>query len=215
MTLLTHKLSRVFRNAYLDLRYGAFLGGTVTSPFAALGIHDTANTDYEALPEIFANAIGPSDVLVDVGCGKGRVINWWLSRGFDNQIFGIELDPKIANETSHRLRHYPNVKIIFGDAVLRLPEEGTVFYLFNPFDETWIRALKERMDRFFGSKRPIRVFYYNCLHSEIFEADPCWIVQKINLRHPFHQLAVIQPAAVIDMPGTNDVIRRPSPGKIQ
>ncbi len=85
-------------------RYGAFLGGTVKTPYADLGIHDSASTDYGALPQIFENAISPSDVLVDIGCGKGRVINWWLSRGYTNRMVGLEIDSEVARQTADRLR---------------------------------------------------------------------------------------------------------------
>lgn len=198
---LISRVRRLSRNVTLDLRYGGFLGGTVRTPFAGLGIHDTASTDYDALPDIFHNAISPSDVLVDIGCGKGRVINWWLSCGIENQIVGIELDPRIAEETRSRLRNYPNVSIIGGDALLHLPENGTVFYLFNPFNESWMLSFKDRMAGFRQHRQAIRIFYYNCLYSDVFESDPAWIVEMTGLRHPFHRLAVIRPACESEMCG--------------
>jgi len=195
-------VKRLARNAALDLRYGAFLGGTVKSPYGVLGIHDTASTDYEALPEIFENAVDSSDVLVDIGCGKGRVINWWLSRGYTNEMFGIEIDPNVARDAAHRLRKWPNVHIICGDAIDSLPEKGTVFYLFNPFNEKWVNSFKSRAGDLVTRNRKVRIFYYNCIHCHVFD-DSQWIVQRISLRSPFHSLAIIQPAVDADPQGAS------------
>ena len=62
---LTVRSFRIARNALQDLRYGAPLGGLISM---------YGNTDYLALSNIFAKRIKDNDVLVDVGCGKGRVI---------------------------------------------------------------------------------------------------------------------------------------------
>lgn len=183
---------RLFRNACLDLRYGAFLGGIRKTPYAHLGVYDTANSDYEALPLIFNDVIQESDVLVDIGCGKGRVINWWLSRGLRNPMIGIELDKLVADDTRRRLRRHGNVQIICGDVLAHLPKNGTIFYLFNPFDRKWVVALKDELSRLFvqGNKRS--VYYYNCVHLDVFENDPDWTVEKRTLQGSrFHPLAVI------------------------
>lgn len=69
-------------NVYYDLPFGAPLWGNGKTRFADLDAEETANTPYTALKLIFKNEIiGPDDVLVDLGCGKGRVINWWLGQG--------------------------------------------------------------------------------------------------------------------------------------
>lgn len=183
---------RLFRNARLDLRYGALLGGVRKTPYAHLGVQDTANTDYEALPWIFKDGIKPSDILVDLGCGKGRVINWWLSQGLQNRIVGIELDELVAKATGTRLRRYKNVEIIHGDVLAHLPQEGTIFYLFNPFDKPWVAALKDQLSVAFDRQCNQRIFYYNCIHVEIFENDAQWHVEKrISPDSRFHPLALI------------------------
>jgi hypothetical protein len=184
---------RLVRNACLDLRYGRFLGGTTKTPYAHLGVEDTASTDYAVLPFIFTkDIVQESDVLVDIGCGKGRVINWWLSRGLANRLVGIELDEAVAQKTKRRLRRYTNVEIICGDALARLPEDGTLFYLFNPFTEPWVLRLKEQLELLFAKRRGITVFYYNCVFGHVFRNDPHWVVEEITLNRPFHRLAVIR-----------------------
>lgn len=185
--------TRLINNIWLDLRYGGFLGGTTKTPYAHLGLEDTASTDYAALPFIFTpNTLRHSDVLVDIGCGKGRVINWWLSRGFTNQIVGIEIDEVIASKTKRRLRRYQNVTIVCGDVLAQLPRQGTIFYLYNPFKASWVAALKLQLESHFAASGGIIVFYYNCVHLDIFKDDSRWVVEEIALPSPFHRLAVMK-----------------------
>ena len=75
-------------------------------------------------------------MIVDVGCGKGRSLNWLIDR------FPAQPDRRDrARPGALRARRpggsgaAPNVTIVCGDATELIPPEGTVFYLFNPFDE--------------------------------------------------------------------------------
>jgi hypothetical protein len=204
--------TRLIRNLILDLRYRAFLGGTVKSPYAKLGIADTANTDYGALPLVFGGIIQGSDVLVDIGCGKGRVINWWLSQGLRNRIVGIELDETVALKTQRRLRRFHNVQIVAGDALAFLPTDGTLFYLFNPFSEPWVKALKDRLAGLFALQKARMVLYYNCLHVNVFRSDLNWSVDEIELGSQFHRLALMKlrnPTARIGREGDLDLANGP------
>ncbi len=80
-------------------------------------------------------------MLVDIGCGKGRVINFWLHQGLTNRLIGLELDPDVATAAQQRLAPYRNVQIIVGDAIENLPTDGTLFYLYNPFERPIVEAL--------------------------------------------------------------------------
>ncbi len=187
---------RIARNAAIDIRYGELLGGKIETRYALLGAYNTENSDYAALSYVFENRIKDSDVLVDIGCGKGRVINWWLSRGLRNRIVGIELDERIANQTRQRLRQYKNVTIIAGDAVQNIPAEGTLFYLYNPFAEHVMEAFKRRLMSLFGKSGDITVLNSRCKHVDVFQKDLAWIVEIIDIggssSAPFDQLAVIK-----------------------
>jgi SAM-dependent methyltransferase len=176
------KLARLLRNCLLDLRFGGrFLGGTVKTPFADLGATDTASTDYGAMPLVFAGRLQDSDVVVDVGCGKGRVINWLLSRAHRGRIIGIELDPRIAAGTRSRLHKYRNVTILQGDVLDAFPEDGDVYYLYNPFGREVLRGFKERVERAAASRRKaVTVLYYNDVHVDVFEKDARWLVQRVD-----------------------------------
>ncbi|HZW29645.1 MAG TPA: class I SAM-dependent methyltransferase [Isosphaeraceae bacterium] len=183
------------RSFVLDLRYGGSCGGTRPSRFAHLGATVTMSTEYHQLDELFQRAgipVGPADVLVDIGCGKGRVINYWLARGYRNRIVGLELDPDVAAAVRRRVRSWPNVAILTGDAVDNLPGDGTIFYAFNPFDAAVMTRLKARMEALFLGKRQVVLLYYNCHHQGVFEHDPAWHVQLLGAVGPL-------PAALITL----------------
>jgi hypothetical protein len=172
---------KIARNAVRDLRYGSFLGGTVETRYEHLGAHDVGNVEYEDLPPLFAPArVEPGDVIVDVGVGKGRSINWLLERFQANRIVGIELDPDVAAKTAKRLRRYENVTILCADATDALPPDGTVFYLFNPFDAS---VMSRFIDAFLaeGMAPGRRIVYHNCKYVQLFRDHPRFDVADIDL----------------------------------
>jgi SAM-dependent methyltransferase len=168
-------------NVAYDLRYGEILRGDIPTRFSEFGAHRSSNVSYYALSLIFKDEpIAPDDVLVDVGCGKGRMINWWLSRRLRNQIVGLEIDPEIAAHTRHRLRKYRNVTIVTGDGIENLPTDGSLFFIYNPFQKSVVSRFKERILQL-PRREQIRIYYYYCLHADVFENDPRFSVEHPNL----------------------------------
>jgi SAM-dependent methyltransferase len=140
------------------------------------------------------------DVLVDVGCGKGRMINYWLSRKLGNRIFGLELDPRVAGYTARNLSKWRNVTIKSGDAIANLPKDGTVFYFYNPFTEEKVREFEAALSERFANK-PITVIYYNPKSLKVFQNGK-WRIRYIDFEkdlglrrwgriNKYHDLAVI------------------------
>jgi hypothetical protein len=169
------------RNIVRDLRFGKPLGGTVRTRYAHLGAHDVGNADYDDLAILFAEAdVRPDDVMVDVGAGKGRAINWFVDKHPRNRVVGIELDPEICAETAKRLRKFPQVTILCGDAVDLLPADGTLFYLFNPFDESVMARFRDRLAAVRSGRGRSRVVYYNYKALQLFEDDPRFAVRRID-----------------------------------
>jgi trans-aconitate methyltransferase len=131
------------------------------------------------MPLIFSLVpIRKKDVLVDVGCGKGRVINYWLSKKLENQIYGLELDNKIAEQTAEQFSKRENVTIIEGDAVSNIPLSGTIFYFYNPFSAEKVEQFEERLSELFPNKA-IKVVYYNPKSLHVFCNDN-WNIKYIN-----------------------------------
>jgi len=171
----------IVKNLARDLRFGRPLGGTVKTRFAHLGAHDVGNATYDDLERLFRGVlVTPEDVLVDVGCGRGRSTNWFLTRWPSNRIVGIELDPDVCSGTAHRLRRHTNVKVICGDAPSLLPPDGTIFYLFNPFDGDVLRRFAEAVVALPHVARPRTIAYLNCKFLSVFENDERFIVRPID-----------------------------------
>jgi hypothetical protein len=177
------KVLRVAGDWFRDFRYGGWAGGPLReSRFRELGALGMLSSDYRDLDALFRRVpVGPADVLVDVGCGKGRVLSYWLSRGLTNRLVGLELDPEYADRTRERLRRFPNVTVITGNALEAIPPEGTLFYLYHPFFPEVMERFKRRLLEVVAG-RPVTVVYYRCLAAEVFTRDPAWRVEYLDER---------------------------------
>jgi hypothetical protein len=182
MVSLVKKVAQACKNAYMDFKVGGqFLGGVIETPYSQLGAFNSANSTYGVVTDIFTNRVkvNKDDVLVDVGCAKGRVINAWLLLGLRNKIIGIELDDQIAARTKKRLERYKNVSIIAGNVLDNLPNDGTIYYLFNPFHD---RVLKAFIDKLWeintGRGKDVRIVYYNCAFLDVFKDDQRWVIEE-------------------------------------
>ena len=163
-----------FQNWWFDRRYGGWCGGVVPSPFSDSGAMPTQSADYRALKAIFnlpELKIHSEDILVDVGCGKGRVLNYWLSQGLSNRMIGVELNSEIAAKTRTRLMRFHNVKVVTGDIVKCYPRDGTLFFLYNPFRIEIMQSFVEKLRNTALSRKNIRIAYLNSRCLEAFSPD--------------------------------------------
>ena len=207
---LFHSCLRLARNVMLDLRYGGiFLGGIIKTRYGHLGAHNTVNTDYGVMPYLFRSVeVAESDVLVDVGCGKGRIVNWWLAQGLKNKIIGVEIDPVVASQTKRRLIKYKNVQIVAGNILDVLPPEGTICYLYNPFSQDVIRGFKDSLAKH-GARNVRLIYYFSAFHdsvlAEVFRNDPRWTIRPISLPSSLHLAGergyLIEPVQHSQVPG--------------
>jgi SAM-dependent methyltransferase len=187
--------TELLRNWRIDRRYGGSCGGSAASRFGDTGAYGTSSVDYWQLRRIFSEQndllFEPDDVLVDIGCGKGRVINHWLELGHRNRIVGIELDPEIAAGTRARLAHWQNVEVLTGDAVDLLAPDATVIFLFNPFAAAVVMRLRDRIADLYPPGGPLRVVYYFSMHREVFDDDPRFEVRPLA-RRAFHPGVIVK-----------------------
>jgi SAM-dependent methyltransferase len=185
------------RNYWFDRRYGGWLGGAFPTSYGRLGMYGTSSADYSMLPKLFnernGTAIKPDDVLVDIGCGRGRVLNWWLSLGYGNKIVGIELEEQWVAEVRARLARFPNVTIVQGDALDSIPADGTVFYLFNSFGPKVMEQFKERLLESLPKGASFTLVYHFAMHMHVFEGDSRFTVEPVRTK-TFHPSVVIRPA---------------------
>lgn len=180
-------VARVAKHLSGDLRYGGFLGGTQASRYANLGYYEIANSSYDALALMLDGRLRRGDKVVDIGCGKGRVINYLLSLDMDLDITGIEVDETVARATAERLRGYPNVRVLIGDARRQLPASFDLLYMYNPFNANVMVEFEPLL-----RSRATRIVYYNPLHLDVFSPDTWDVVLHSNhdgrLEHPFAEI---------------------------
>ena len=152
---------RTWREERLDRKIGGIsLAEVRESRFQDLGAYPTMSADYGAIEMMFREfPLDANDVFVDVGCGFGRVISWLLLKKAPcRKYYGVELDPDVAAIAAKRFEAYPQVSILNGNILDVLPHDGTVFWLYNPFDVCVLDAFLSKLE----SRRETKayVMYY-------------------------------------------------------
>lgn len=167
-----------------DIRYfGHSQNFTISNPYADEGAMRYESTAVWILREAFAkNQIQPEDVIVDAGCGTGRVLAWLISKRYKNRIVGVELDERLVRIAKNTLNKFRNVEIVHGDVRNSMPDDATLFYMFNPFEKELMVDFKNRLVEKYANKRTIKVIYFNAQQIEVFYEDPLWDI--IELQRP-------------------------------
>jgi hypothetical protein len=172
------------RNVLIDLRFGARIGGRGKPKppyYAQLGAYSFTNSDYASLGQMFNGLIASDDVLVDIGSGRGRVLNFWLLAGHRGPIYGLELDEEYAAASARRLANHPNVRIIQGDAIENIPRDATCFYLFNPFDARAMTRFRDALTSRIARLERVRIVYYAPTCLDVWDRNPRWSVELCQL----------------------------------
>ena len=125
---------------------------------------DDSNADqyrypYEPTPyavlERLANSgwIRKGDVLLDYGCGKGRV-DCYLSYQTRCHSIGVEYDPRIYEAAAENQK-----TAVSGSRAV--PETVNRAYFFNPFSVELLKKVVRRiLDSWYENPREIRLFFY-------------------------------------------------------
>ena len=136
---------------------------------------DDSNSDqyrypYEPTPygvlERLANSglIRKKDVVLDYGCGKGRV-DFFLSYQTRAKTIGIEYDERIyqsAIENQKKAVSGAKTEFVMTRAEeYDVPSEVNVCYFFNPFSVELLRKVMARIvESYYESPREITLFFY-------------------------------------------------------
>ena len=136
---------------------------------------DDSNSDqyrypYEPTPycvlERLANSglIGRNDVVLDYGCGKGRV-DFFLSHQTEAAAIGIEYDERIyqgALENQKTAVSGARTEFVLARAEeYEVPPEVNRYYFFNPFSVELLRKVTARIiESYYESPREVYLFFY-------------------------------------------------------
>ena len=178
------RTKRKLLSAWADLRHGGYTGGVHPSRYGHLGATHTVSTKHALIPLLLGPVLEAGDVFVDVGCGRGRVLNWVLDDGRAASIVGLEIDKRFAAEVTLRHRDHDQVTVVAGDALAALPDAATLLYLWNPFGGAVMARFKERVIAKYGllgTLLRLRIVYHHALFIDVWRDDARCDVQRIAL----------------------------------
>ena len=150
-------------------------------------------TPYSVLERLaFSGYIGKKNMLVDYGCGKGRV-DFFLSYQTRCRSIGIEYDERIfetAAENQKTAVSAGRVKLVLQNAeTYVVPETADRFYFFNPFSVEILRSVLERIrESYYEQPREMMLFFYypsDEYVSHLMTMDELTFLDEINCRDLF------------------------------
>ena len=125
--------------------------------------HPYEPTPYSVLERLAdSNLIGRDDVILDYGCGKGRV-DFFLSHRTGTKSVGIEYDEHIyrmALENSFASKAKTDFVLTRAEAYA-VPEAVNRCYFFNPFSVEMLRKVMARiLESYYENPRELFLFFY-------------------------------------------------------
>lgn len=122
-------------------------------------------TPYKVLERLVESEyLSQETVLIDYGCGKGRV-GFFLNQRVGCKSIGIEYDERIFKLAMQNQENYTGKKekcmFVCESAETYRIEDADAFYFFNPFSvETLERVLYQIMDSYYEKPRSMQLFFY-------------------------------------------------------
>ncbi len=122
-------------------------------------------TSYAVLERLAqSELIKKGDVLLDYGCGKGRV-DFFLAYETKARTIGIEYDERMhekALENRSAAVSAARTEFVLGKAeVYEVPPEVNRCYFFNPFSvEVFQKVVARIIDSYYANTREILLFFY-------------------------------------------------------
>ena len=126
--------------------------------------HPYEPTPYAVLDRLAKSGyIKRDSVVVDYGCGKGRV-NFFLTHQIGCGGIGVEYDEETYNIAMENLKknpRYKNISFHHGLAEKFEPDGADCFFFFNPFTVEFLRMVMPRiLESYHADPRRMRLFFY-------------------------------------------------------
>jgi len=134
---------------------------------------------YSTIRKVLARlALEPSDVFVDIGSGKGRVLCCAALYPM-RAVIGVDLSEELNEQARMNARHARGLRAPIEVHTVLADEfdysECTVAFLFSPFGPETLRKVLSKIHADRGD-RPVRIAYANPAHLEVF-AEQDWLEQ--------------------------------------
>ena len=141
--------------------------GLIPSRFGDKGAFATQSADFRGLDRMFKVVrLHGDDVFVDVGCGKGRVLTYLHRRRLCGSIYGVELDPDIADIAKARTENCRDIQVICGNILdqKEIVSKATAFFLFNPFNDAVLAEFVDMIESLCDHE--VRLYYcFDCFRG--------------------------------------------------
>jgi len=120
------------------------------------------------------SSVSSSDVFVEFGCGKGRIVLDAAHRYRFRTVVGVDLSSELTavarelvDQQGHKLR-CPDVRLVTQDATeFAIPDDMTHAYMFNPFNgSTFARVCDNIVESLDHAPRALRLIYVNPVEHE-------------------------------------------------
>ena len=138
-------------------------------------------------------------IIVDLGCGKGRVMVVAAHFGFIS-ITGIDFAKELCQEAEANMENvekkFPDLKwkVICSDVLNYIITSGdTVFFMFNPFTKSILEKFLQKVEQsFIKTPRTIYFLYVSPLHIDVLLKFGYKIIYHINPNKKLEAAIVIK-----------------------
>ena len=158
---------------------GRNLGAFVPTPFAErYGATGSQSAPYLGLDEVLKDLkLTTNDSIIDIGCGKGRVIAYLLDRGCPCKITGIEINFTVSAVAKAWTANIPKVEIIEGDAFGLDYNDYTVLFMYRPMETDTFKMFVNLLEM--QLTHPVKLYYYVDIQSGFYLNErPGWNLIK-------------------------------------
>jgi len=144
-------------------------------------------TSYRRIKKIVnALQLGADDVFIDLGCGKGRVIFFVATRSV-KKVIGVELRKvlaMIAKVNLERVRsRRAEITIVHGDAANFNIDEGTIFFMYDPFGyKTFARVIENIRCSLIARPRKAKIVYFDPRYLDLLNTAD-WLKARGEIDH--------------------------------
>lgn len=121
-------------------------------------------TPYTVLERLAESGyIQKENILIDYGCGKGRV-GFFLHHKIGCRAIGLEYEPAIYAQAQENLKNYTRrqeISFFCENAADFVIEDADAFYFFNPFSVEILQSVMGRiLDSYYENPRRMWMFFY-------------------------------------------------------